>query len=364
MKKFFVISSIIVFAALLISGALFFFNKARFVQETRRVVEQEKLQEEKMKDPLQAITSRSALGFWFFGDTLLGISDAGRLFSAAETFDAPEDASQPTFDALRGISPSQDGSRVLILNGNEDGSSEIYIYNAPDELWQRISGRALAAALSPDGKKIARVRETFGVGATVEIAPLDGGVGHSIGSAAPLDASLLWTASNQIELKTVPSRTSFGYSFLINTDTRKIVPLALEKNGLMTLWSPSSRFGFAYWIDENGRQRSAFIDSGGAILQYTNTPLLPVKCAFADDTRLICGAFRKDAFIDPSGLPDEYLMGAIAVEDQIVSVDVQTGRITTLLESPKVALDVFGPQVRDGKFYFINRYGGIYSFAF
>lgn len=363
MKKFFLIASLIIFAALLVGGAFFFFSKARLVQQTRQTVEQEKAREEKAKNPLQMVASQNTLAFWFFRDALLGISDDGSLFSAANASATPKNGPQPVLDAIRGVSPSQDGSQALVLNG--DGSdSDAYIYNASGTLWQHISGRVLTAALSPDGKRIARIRETFGTGVRIEVAELDGSAGYSIGSVAPIDSFISWLTPSSIELKTAPSRTVPGYSFFIDINTKKVTPLALEKNGLMTLWSPSRERGLAYWLDANNEQKSAFIDASGVVLKYITSPVLPIKCAFASDEQLVCGVFRKDASVGTSGLPDEYLMGAVTTEDQIVSVDVQTGRITTLLDSRETPLDIFRPLVRDKKFYFINRYGGVYSFAF
>ena len=357
---------IIIFAVVLLLGALaaigaFFFSRQVLTeQEAQKIALEQKAQAEQAKNPLRLVSPERALFFWLYGDSILSLSDAGNLSITLQGVATLVEGS-PFFDALRDVSVSQSGERALVVSTNSRGSLETYLYNASRNVWTRIAGAVFTASLSPDGKRIARIREAFGAPGGIDVISLEGDEGAVVSQARLLDPRLSWITNTTLELASAPSGAVPGFAFIVDAELKKTSPIAFEKDGFMSLWSPSGEIAFAYWI-EDGQERSAFIDREGVVLRSLDNPIIPKKCAFASNTQLLCGAPKKSPASGGLLLPDEYLMGAAQSEDQIVSVDAQTGRTTTLLK-PLEALDVFSPLVQDGLFYFINRYGGIYSFA-
>jgi hypothetical protein len=361
MRKAITIFAIVLILGVLAAiGAFFFSREVLTEQEAQKIAMEQKAQAEQAKNPLRLVSPERALFFWLYNDSVVSLSDEGNLSITSNLIVTPVTGS-PLFNTLRDVSVSQSGERALVISANSRGSLETYLYNASRNVWTRINGTVFAASISPDGKRVARIREAFGAPGGIEVISLEGEEGAIVSQAPLLDPRLSWITNTLLELTSVPSGVVPGFAFVVDTDLRKIFPVAFEKNGFLSLWSPSGEVAFAYWTEE-GQERSAFIDREGVVLRYLDTPLLPKKCAFASNTQLVCGAPQKRSANEGTLMPDAYLMGAAQSEDQIVSVDVQTGRATTLLR-PLEALDVFSPLVRDNVFYFINRYGGIYSFT-
>lgn len=211
---------------------------------------------------------------------------------------------------------------------------------------------ATAASWSPDGKRIAYLLRS-GEETRVVIAEQNNRNTQVVHRTPIPDFTISWAAKNSILLVSRPSGLAPSLIMSLDPATQRVEPLLAGRRGMVILPAPDGG-GFAFsQSSPNGAAEGLWrYKFRGAEENRLDTHTIAEKCAFTPDTKKIFCGQPKGLILSPS--PDEWYKGAVSFSDTIVSIDFQTSRTETLMESG-ADVDMISPFVSpDGRYLFFQ----------
>jgi len=170
---------------------------------------------------------------------------------------------------------------------------------------------------------------------------------------SPLSEWLLqWPAETTIVMTTKPSARVDGSVFFLNSNSGSLSWVFGGIRGLTSLASPN--LSYVLYAERSGLGLYE-VDTGS----FSSIPeeTLPEKCVWRNDgITIVCGVPR---IIATNVLPDLWYQGVVSFDDILVSINTQTGDITTIVDPQDfgVSVDVFNPHIDEnsGLFVFMNK---------
>lgn len=221
-------------------------------------------------------------------------------------------------------SPARDRSAVRYLD-NETIKSFLHIATSSvATLPQGIT----SISWSPSGDSLAYLLPN-GDGADLIIGD-DSGNGRKTEFSTPiLDASIAWVSKNTIAFQTAPSGFAEGYVFAYSRNSNLFRKIIGPEFGLTSLWSPDGSKILTTAANRGGGNIQMTIrDASGKPDFVVNAQTLSEKCVWADDETVYCAVPR--SLPADVALPDDYLRGELNTEDQLVSLDLASQKVTTI----------------------------------
>ena len=310
---------------------------------------------------------------------------------------------------------SPHGSRILI-NFGTPSNPQTSIFNITLKTWTPLPMGMISPAWSRWDDRIAYLKQNGG--GTETIAILNGlrpkAAPQALLTLHAQDLSVAWIDKTHLAVSTKPSAFYPGSLWSLDINSRVFYPEILNTNGLQTLWSGVAITNIA----PPGLQFSSgamgfggnlsLINTSGNTVQNLTFDTLPSKCVFAVETStvaavpsaataagaspntpsgtsaapssttpsirtktaatvapaatttstpyLYCGVPRNQSTLSFARLPDDYDQMALYTIDDVYQINLETGAITTVFNSPSQNFDVSKPKVFNNTFFFINRY--------
>jgi hypothetical protein len=137
-----------------------------------------------------------------------------------------------------------------------------------------------------------------------------------------------WINDNSVLLTSKPSARAEGSSYIINTQTGVRQPAITKQAGLLASVNPVSAIGTYLYSKTVGNTIQTLIRSGNSDFALTR-PTLPDKCVWRKNGISIFCA--RPGWIPSANYPDDWLLGKVTfVDSHIDEIDAKTG---TLLNS-------------------------------
>ena len=255
------------------------------------------------------------------------------------------------FDAIW----SPDTSRALLrYTENESLRTVSATFQASTTRISPLPLTASAAfAPSPLTKLAFFVSDTSG--GRVRTAESDGSRPTDILTTPFPDFLISWPDKNTLSLSSRPSGTTDGFLYSYTLDTKRLSKVAGSIPGLEVLWSPDMRrIVFSSYDTQSRLPRLSVMDIKTRAIQDLETTAMASKCAFSvrNTNTLYCGLTTNP----PAGLyPDEWLQGALVMNDDLWKIDLTTLEKTKL--GADRVFDVIRPRVSpDERFlYFVDK---------
>lgn len=286
------------------------------------------------------------------------------LTSAGEILEAKEDidnsiAAQPIKD-LQAISPSRDGSLVLVSYGSKL-FPQWSILNVLDRSWQPLPLNVRSAHLSPNGTQLALLIATNGKSdLTIQDITLQPKAkklaSRKVLSLYQKGLSVQWLMPDKIILAERPSDISASSIWQVDIKTAAIMPLIGETSGLMVQWAENGSRGVKYNTGAEATSRLSVINNKGETINNLNFISPPDKCVFIFDT-LWCSIPTAFGGQKLATLLDSYLKKNIYFSDMLFEYrqDSSGAYSSTRGISYGKPIDATHLTVLDNELLFINR---------
>ena len=262
-------------------------------------------------------------------------------------------------DGVGEVSVSKGGKNVLARLTSQSGIVKYIVYNTQKNSLKSLPERTISASLDPAGENVAvAVSKNFS-STKISAINLESGKETSLTSTKIPDLVLDWHSPETIALKTRPSGLAFGILYDLNIKTKKTTRLLGNKNGLTSLFSPSSKKVLFSETSEDGNNQSiGAVDTAKGTRQGIGVFTLPEKCAwFSDDRTLICAAINvknPDSYL----MPDDYYKGRIKFSSEdILKINLDTGQTQKLINGVFSGYNLFLSQ-DESYLFFINKIDG------
>lgn len=332
------------------------------------------------KSSLFQLSTHPAIGYWIASSTptasttaLSGILHAGVYYinASGTIFQIQDVGSEQTiagssFGAPLRLWQNNDGSKIVALfAGIAQGadavssSDERYaLFSLATKAWEVLPQGTVSVAFSPDGKKLASLRQTGGtaslyitnIAAARETTTL-------VASLALVGANIAWPSANRIYF--VPQASSFidGQAWYINPTTKKMAYFA-HGTGLQLVFDPVAPYNVLQFVSSaGGSSVSLSVDDGtGSTTQTLSLQTVAEKCAFSSNGQMIfCAVPRENnkSNGDPLNLPDDFLQKAAYFHDNLY--EIKGSAISTLINAPDVLLDIVDIKSTPSQLFFMNR---------
>lgn len=209
---------------------------------------------------------------------------------------------------------------------------------------------------SPDSRSLAYLLQKNG--ATQLITATEEGKNPKVVFETPIsDFSLLWIAPKKILLQSAPSNRAPSIIYLFDTGTKTLEKIFSDIRGSMTIASPDGNTILTSFVENNGRIALTLTNQKGENGRTVAPATLAEKCIFTKDAKtLYCAISQESADLpaqQQAGLPDEWLRGDTALQDQFVRIPINTLTAEALSDKTKIdAINLFLSP--DGQYLFFQ----------
>jgi hypothetical protein len=178
-----------------------------------------------------------------------------------------------------------------------------------------------------------------------------------------LDVVLSWKQANKIYIETKPSIMYAGSGWMVDISKKTIQPITVNRQGLMTSWSPEGGVGLRFTSSITGKDNLlTLISETGTEKALLPITTLPQKC-FIEKTNAYCAKPINNFLAAKS--PEDYLQQKTTGNDEIIKLDMSNETSISqqkVLAEQTFPLDAWGIQKNGNTLYFINRADGyLYS---
>ncbi|PIR87854.1 MAG: hypothetical protein COU10_02335 [Candidatus Harrisonbacteria bacterium CG10_big_fil_rev_8_21_14_0_10_45_28] len=314
--------------------------------------------EEIAKTVPRLIVDGQAKDFWISDNGgIFYIDGAGGIFRTEPNTGESEKLSTVMGGPVRQISPARNGDRVL-LSFIQDDVPYFRIFNTLSRSWLGLPDKTLAAAWSPDNKKIAYLASDGAPFATLYILTVESGRSEATGVSLPVfDPVIGWPVEEKILLSSSVTSKDAGALWAVNLKNQKLAKIDDANHGLVIEWAPEAGYGLAF-----STERGLFaMGLDGEVVADLDLVTLPEKCSVGDEF-IYCGT---GGGLRQASLPDSYWTREKYSNDDLMIISVE-GDFLSLKNSLKMAdgrpLDIYRPKINGDILYFINKYNGaVYS---
>lgn len=139
-----------------------------------------------------------------------------------------------------------------------------------------------------------------------------------------------WVNTNTILLTSAPSSKTQNLAYFLNTSTKAVTKAIGPKNGLVVSSSPDAAYLFYSHNIENNIEAGIYNVKLGTELGTANVTI-PDKCVWSKFlTSLAYCGFPKN--LAGGSYPDSWYQGKVLFNDEIGSLDMKTGRFSSILD--------------------------------
>jgi len=288
-----------------------------------------------------------AIDYWINRDTVYLLTHRETLMKGGRETDI-EITPQKILGAAQ-ISGSPSGEFVLVQQGMP-ATPSFSVFTLETAEWRPLPTTTLAATWHPSLDRIAFLDRTSG-GRLATFDPETGAVTELIRVGIEA-ARLSWVTESDLFITDYPSAFALGFLWKFNTRTRILEPIIQDEFGL------SLAIGDTHFLKlvRNARESTLVLtNQENRALRTLPFATIPEKCTF-DLLILFCAVPRNI----PKGttLPDDYLMGRVQFSDDLITWDIETGTLTTILSGEQALIDAEQLTVNETTLFFLNRMDG------
>jgi len=232
-------------------------------------------------------------------------------------------------DTITAISFSNDGGKIVYLQNNLKGYSDLFINNVAD----------FKKGIDEFNKK------------QIKILSLN-----------QEDFDVKWINPNKILL--IPKMFTEAEMEIWSVDLKaKTIARFLSGNGLILSFSKFGDQGIEFSTNLNTSKLS-LIDGNGIKLADFGFYTFPQKCFMAGRTNIFCAVPKDQAVFNRVKFVDDYFKRGVFSRDDFVQLDLSGNKIETLVSGDNQSIDAYSVLFYGNKFLFINRYDNrLYSLA-
>jgi hypothetical protein len=327
-------------------------------------------EEQQQKSMLFQLTTHPAVGFWVASSS--SSSPSGILRGEAYYLNSNGDVVRiqdvgseqvvshiPLVGTPLWVSQNNGGSYVVVMLD----SGSYALFDVQKKAWQALPDGIQSVAFSPDGKKLAFLKEVNGQTtiSSMNIAAARQTVTPIISFEA-VDMTLAWPMPDRIFVMSRPSSQADGQAWYVDLQ-KKSINFFTHGLGLQLAFQNASPYAILKFTSKNslGKMDVVGMDKNGNVIQKLNFSTLADKCAWqAGKSFVICGIPWESTQQEGSfQLPDDYLKRAVYFHDWIDGATISsTLSFVRLMTTPTVLLDVSSPIVVGSQFFFLNRLDG------
>lgn len=278
------------------------------------------------------------------------LSQDGKIFKINKD-GQPETVTNEPILNLQDVKSSLDGKWIIIKYGDLS-APKFTIFNSETNAFEFLPENIVAAAFSPDSKKIVYLE----TGGDLVMKELTGAKPKTtkILSINQKDFDLNWILPEKIILTPKPSALYQTSVWIIDTKNKTIAPLNSEVSGLMIKWSASGKVGLEFISRSNGRENSLnLIDEQGNVQATLDFLTLPDKCLISEP-KIYCAI--PENIPSKTVLPDDYLKRAVYFRDNFYQIDINQNFLSEIFSQAEPPLDAVNLSLVNTQLLFINRY--------
>lgn len=304
---------------------------------------------------LSKISDVPVFDFWISKDTgeLYYITNKGRIFSGKDGSDI--DMNTQELSSLNMIIPSETGKKIIASFGDPQ-KPRWGVFDVVDGVWKPLSDKITSA--------------TWGKDEDTLIGTIQNEDGHSIAffdiSKNPVkssvilkdfrikDVSFSWKNPDSIMILERSSATIKGRLWEFNTKNLLVKQVDPGTSGLSFLWSASREYALRFSNPNNLLVLNGNLEPVNPLTVTS----IPQKCGFSEDALYCFIPQDTDSFLEFS-LPDDYFQNKFYSTDTLISINLETDKMETLLQSGAgnfSPIDGRHPRVHEGDVFFVNKY--------
>ncbi len=255
---------------------------------------------------------------------------------------------------------SQDGSKNVITLGT--GQKDIrFVSLVPGSgVSTFLPNYTKSVAFSPDGKRIIyQVIDDSKNQNTLFGSDPDGKKAVTVATLRLRDVVIGWPQASLASFVSKPSGLVGGSLWVLNLKTLVFDKLIDNLNGLEVLWSPDGTKMLFSNTDQNAQNpRLSVMDLNGNAKDLGVSTTVG-KCAWASNNRdVYCAA--PTAWQQGAMLPDDYYKNAFSTTDDIVKINIDSGKKDVLVSSIADAVNLVVSQNQDFLIFITKNTGRLY----
>lgn len=363
-KKILIISGIlltITFAAVLVYYLFFKKPATMVIPAGTEIIEGEIMVPEQDRQRLIAITEESVLGASIDSENgkVIYLALDGNINKINSDGTEKTKIGMMSADGIGEVSISNGGKSVLARITSQSGNVRYVVYNTGKNSLKSLPEKTATASLDPAGENVAVAVNENSSSVKISAISLEDSKETGIITTKIPDLVLDWHNPGTIALKTRTSGLAFGILYNLDVNTKKITRIMGNKNGLASLFSPSSKKALFSETSSNGKNLSiGMIDIGKNTRQRIALFTLPEKCAwFSDDRTIICSSINakgQNNYV----MPDDYYKGIVRLSSEdILRINLDTGQTQNLINGVFDAYNMFLSK-DESYLFFINKIDG------
>lgn len=214
----------------------------------------------------------------------------------------------------------QKAKRKSIVSYSEDAAVKRFINTTATTGVVFLPEAVRSVDFSPDSRSLAYLLRKGDV--TQLVIATEDGKKPSVAYETPIsDFSLLWLAPKKILLQSAPSNKAPGIAYLFDTGTKALEKIFSGMSGAMTIASPDGNSLLSSFMQDNGSIALSLANQKGENGRAITPATFAEKCVFAKDAKTLYCAVSQNQAAD---LPDAWLRGDVAPEDQFVKIPMDT----------------------------------------
>lgn len=322
---------------------------------------------DQQRQNLSLLTNSSPVDYWIASSTSTSTTTSTLLSSRVFYIDSKGEVVEITgplqervisasnYGAPQKIVQSIDGQKAAI----EFESGEVAIFDVKTSVWRDLGSGISSFDFSPDGTKLAVLKYSGGSANIYVLNLLSSKSSLSLLSNINiLDTDISWPDKNKIFLMPKQSYNSTGQIWYLDIN-KKTVNLLAEGQGIDAVFSYPFDYTIEFVSSDQSHYSTSLVNKSGVKSASMSLNTLPEKCSFSyDHKQIYCAVSYENNKGSGLVLPDDYLMGAVYFHDWIYKIDVDTLKVSLLLNLPDKMIDASNLKEVKNQLFFINRLDG------
>lgn len=247
------------------------------------------------------------------------------------------------------------GSKIVV----KFDSGTFKLFDLKSKAWQDIDNDILSVSFSPDGKKLAYLKNGANTQSIYVKDYSKSKVTTTLVSSLSIqDFELNWIDAGKIILVPKQSYDFNGTVWYLDLNKKTLGYFGSGK-GYGVVFSSPYNFGVSFTSQAKDKVGLSLIDKSGNNLADIYLSTLVQKCSFAfDQKNLFCAVpYANNSQFTPT-LPDDYLKQAINFKDYLYQIDLDSSDINPILSSESFVADISNIKSAKNQVFFVNKYDG------
>lgn len=349
MKKIMIAISVLLTVG---AGALWFFlPNGRGVEPPQRIESSEKVVS--VTSSPEKLSSNPVSAYWVGagGSRIYYAGSDGSLFLLSGTVETKIDG--VSIPRVSAFSLSASGEWIAAEFG-EGTEKSVSLLHLEDRRWLPLEAGTVSFAWEPGRDRLAYLVEgDSGSPSALNILDLKTEKVARVFSLAQFDSLLSWPTPEEIYLGGRPTARYPSSLLALNLAKKTIRSVGGEESGFTVRWSRDGNEGLKFSISGAGGALS-LVTRSIEFLKGAPFVTLPEKCAFGGNKKIYCAVPR--SILPGTVLPDDYLMGRVQFEDDLIAWDLATDAVEIILSGDELIFDAEKLSATRDKIFFVNRY--------